>query len=65
MTDHERPVRNALLALLTCLLGLAFGALFCGLAKGNLVMIAVGGAASLAGLVTAVATFLKTARRMR
>ena len=65
MSDHERPIRNALLALLTCLLGVAFGALFCGLAAGNILMIAAGGALSLAGLISAIATLLRTARRMR
>ena len=65
MSDHERPIRNALLALLTCLLGLAFCALFCGMAIGNPIMILAGGAVSLAGLSVAVATLVKTARRMR
>ena len=65
MSDHERPIRNALLALLTCLLGVTFGALFCGLAVGNVLMTLAGGALSLAGLISAIATLLRTARRMR
>ena len=65
MSDHERPIRNALLALLTCLLGLAFGIFFCGMAMGNHIMILAGGAVSLVGLSVAVATLIKTARRMR
>ena len=65
MNDHERPFRNALLALLACLVGLAFAAFFCGLAAGNLLLCTVGGGVSLSALIGAVWALIRTARRMR
>lgn len=65
MSDHDRPIRNALLALLTCLQALGFGALFLGLVTLYAPVLVSGIALTASGVALGIVAFFRAMRGRR
>ena len=62
MSDHDRPIRNALLAIFTCLTAVGFCGFFWALVSLHVPALITGGALSLISLFLGVRAFIRAAR---